>query len=338
MADVRRRGSHALCAALLAAHVAACGGATPDARAPGDPAVEVGAPVAAAPVPAPPPAPPKRDALDRAVALVQARAGALVHVEGWRDHPSLPRVLEGMPFRGALERAGIDLARDVDRLLVAGPDPRQWQGVAVYEHHIDRPRLDRFLLEAAQESSPPGEILDEGGMKGVRVVLQTRSKSGGSRSFAGDVWIVSPTLLVAVPPRTAGVATFAQSGGLPLPVKGEGAIGWALQPHDVFANRHVKIPESLSRADGWVFPTPGGGVRAEIRARSTSHDQAVSDANRLTGSLDRATSVKLGPLTVRVFQTPVFRAEGDEVVGETQLTRAQIDQLLVLAASEMPSY
>lgn len=333
--------AHVLSAALLAVSSAACGGSTP--AEPGTAAeVEVGAPVVATAAPAPPPAPPppaQRDALDVAVAMVGARAGALVHVESWRDHPTLPRVLGAMPFRAALERAGIDLVRDVDRALVAGPDPRAWQGVAVYEHHIDRARLDRFLVEAAQESSPPGEVLRQGDMTGVRVSLRVRGQRGGTeRTFTGDVWLVTPTLLVAVPPRTPGVERFARSAGLPLPVKGEGGSGWALEPHALLANPHVRLPETLSRADAWAFPTPGGGVRAELRARSSSPEQAEADARRLTGSLDRATSVKLGPLTVRVFQTPVFRAEGDEVVGETQLSRSQLEQLLVLAQGSMPSY
>jgi hypothetical protein len=333
--------AHALLAALVAASAAACGaGSTASPSAPTD--VVVGAPVAQPPAdaPAPPPAPPpQRDALDLAVALVGARAGALVHVESWRDHPSLPRILGAMPFRGALERAGIDLAKDVDRVLVAGPDPRVWGGVAVYEHHIDRARLDRFLVEAAKESSPPGEALRDGAMTGVRVSIRTHGKrAGDERTFTGDVWLATPTLLVAVPPSTTGVARFARSGGLPLQAKGEGVHGWALEPHDLLANRHVSIPETLSRADAWAFPTPGGGVRAELRARSTSPEQAATDAKRVTSGLDRATSVKIGPLTVRVFQTPVFRAEGDEVVGETQLARAQLEQLLVLAQGEMPSY
>lgn len=334
-----RRAACATLAFALSAASAGCGGATPgEPSTPGE--VAVGKPTTAD---GPPPAPPApevprtRDALQRAVQLVHARAGVLIHVASWRGHPLGGQVIASMPLRGAMESAGIDPMNDVDRLLLCGPDAREWTGVAVYEHHMDRAKLDRFLLEAMRDSQPPGEALREGSMTGARVHVPLRLR-GQQQTVGGDIWMPTPNLIVVVPPRTPGVSTFIQSGGLPLPVKDEGGSAWTERPSEVFANNKVDIPPTLSRADGWAFPRPGGAARAEVRARSTSHDQALSDANALTGDLDRATRVKVGPLTVRVFQTPQFRAEGDEVVAEVDVTRAQLEQILSYAGSAGPKY
>lgn len=327
----------ALACALVVLGAPACGSSSttePQTAA----AVQDGAPAqGATPAPAPPPVPMTRDALERAVKLVNARAGAIVHVAAWRGHPLAGQILEAMPLRGSLERSGIDPMNDVDRVLVAAADPRQRSAIAVYEHHVDAARLDRLLLEAMRDSNPPGEALREGSMTGARVNVPV-SVRGRQTTLSGDIWLATPTLLVVVPPRTPGAATFQQSAGLPMPSKNEGGSGWTEQPAEVFRNSRVDIPKTLSRADAWTFPQPSGGVRAEVRARSTSHDQALSDANALTGNLDRATRVKLGPLTVRVFQTPQFRAEGDEVVGEIDVSRAQLEQVLSMAEREADRY
>ncbi len=336
----RRAASLVLTAALLGLFTttaSSCSSSSGDAQTPAD--VVVGAPAAdGAPAPpAEPEVPATRDALDRAVNLVQGRAGALLHVAAWRGHPLAGKFLEELPLRTTLERSGIDPMNDVDRVLVVGADPRRFNGVAVYEHHVDPARLDRLLLEAMRDSNPPGEALREGSMSGARVHVPV-SVRGRQTTLGGDIWIATPTLLVVVPPRTAGVATFARSAGLPLPVKDEGGSAWTESPGEVFKNRHVSIPTTLSRADAWAFPRPGGGVRAEVRARSTSHDQALSDANALTGELDRATRVKIGPLTVRVFQTPQFRADGSDVVGEIDVSRGQLEQALAMAEREADRY
>jgi hypothetical protein len=322
---------------VIALAAPACGSSTPTEPQTAA-AVDTGATGAAgAPAPAPPPVPKTRDALERAVRLVNARAGAIIHVAAWRGHPLAGQILEAMPLRGTLERSGIDPMNDVDRVLIASADPRQRNAVAVYEHHVDAARLDRLLLEAMRDSSPPGEALREGSMSGARVNLPV-SVRGRQTTLSGDIWLATPTLLVVVPPRMPGASTFQQSAGLPMPSKNEGGSGWTEQPAEVFRNSRVDIPSTLSRADAWTFPQPGGGVRAEVRARSTSHDQALSDANKLTGDLDRATRVKVGPLTVRVFQTPQFRAEGDEVVGEIDVSRGQLEQVLSMAEREADRY
>jgi hypothetical protein len=333
---LRRASRAALACAMITASVG-CGGSTPtEPSTPAD--VGVGQPAAAGePTPPVPETPRTRDALDRAVRLVNARAGAIVHVAAWRGHPLAGQILEAMPLRGPLERSGIDPMNDVDRVLIASADPRQRSAVAVYEHHVDAARLDRLLLEAMRDSSPPGEALREGSMTGARVNVPVSAR-GRQTTLSGDIWLATPTLLVVVPPRMPGAATFQQSAGLPMPSRNEGGSGWTEQPAEVFRNSRVDIPSTLSRADAWTFPQPGGGVRAEVRARSTSHDQALSDANALTGNLDRATRVKVGPLTVRVFQTPQFRAEGDEVVGEIDVSRGQLEQVLSMAEREADRY
>lgn len=323
--------------AAIALFAIACGKDGPAAANPGDVAVGPVAPGSAAPAPPPPPAPPRRDAQEIAERMVGARSATLLHVAAWQGHGTIRELSTWMPLRGALERARVDVTRDIDRVFLASSNPREWAGLTVFEHHIDRERLLAFLHEGAASSQPVGQPLTQGDMVGARMHVPVRYR-GREQTFSADVWLVTPTLIVVVAPETPGVAAFARSGGLPMPTQGEGASGWALEPAELFRNAHVKIPESLQRAEGWVFPRPGGGVHVDVRARSTSHDQAMSDATRLTGSLEKATTVKLGPLSVKVFQTPVFRAEGDEIVAGMDITKAQLDQALAMAGSSRPKY
>lgn len=318
----------------LALASTACGGKEPNA--PSD--VVVGTPVAGGEPPASAPVVMRgRDALDVAIKATDARALALVHVEAFRGHPLAPQLAQWFAFRGALEKAGIDVVNDIDRVLLAGRDPREWVGVTVFEHHIPQDKLEKFATAAAESSSPPGERLTEGSMKGVRVHTTAEYK-GRQEALSGDIWLPTPNLIVVLPVSRPGASTFIGSGGLPLPTKGEGASAWALEPGSALPNGRVPIPDTISRVDGWLFPKPGGSVHIELRGKSTDEDQARSDARKLTGDIDRATSVKIGPLTVRVFQVPPLRAEGNEVVGEIDVTRSQLEQLLAVAGGSRPKY
>ncbi len=318
----------------LALAAASCGAKGP--AAPSD--VVVGAPVAGAEPAAPVPAAPRtRDALDLAVKATDARAVTLVHVEALRGHPLAPQLAAWFPFRSALEKAGIDVTTDIDRVLLAGRDPREWVGVTVFEHHIPQAKLEKFATAALESSDPPGERLNEGSMTGVRVHTRAEYR-GRQEALAGDIWLPTATLIVVFPPNRPGASAFIGSGGLPLPTKSEGASSWVLEPHDAFANGRVTIPDTISRVDGWLFPRPAGSVHIELRGRSTDEYQAKSDARKLTGEIDQATSVKIGPLVVRVFQVPPLRAEGSEVVGEIDVTRSQLEQLLAVAGGSRPKY
>lgn len=312
----------------------ACGGQT--ATSPSD--VVVGAPVAGGEAEATaPPAPRSRDALDVAVRLVSARTGTLVHVESLRGNPLGPQLAGWFPFRGALEAAGIDLVQDFDRVLLVGRDPRQWYGASVFEHHIPREKLEKFATAALEASNPPGQRLKEGDIDGIHVNVTAEYKGRVGHS-AGEIWLPTPTLIVVLPPDVRGVAAFTGSGGLPLPTKGEGISAWAFEPSSAFANPRVTIPDSISRIDAWAFPKPGGSVHVEMRGQSSGEDQAIDDARQLTREIDQATSIKVGPMVVRVFQVPPLRAEEDEVVGEIDVTRAQLDQLLAVASGSRPKY
>jgi len=318
----------------LALAATSCGSKTP--ATPSD--VVVGTPVAGGEIAAPaPPAVRTRDALDLAVKATDARAMTLVHVEAFRGHPLAPQLAGWFPFRGALEKAGISVTEDIDRVLLAGRDPREWVGVTVFEHHIPQDKLEKFQAAALESSDPPGERLKEGAMVGVRVHTRAEYK-GRQEALAGDIWFPAPNLIVVFPTNRPGAAAFVFSGGLPMPTKGEGASGWALDPGSSFPNGRVTLPDTISRVDGWLFPKPGGSVHIEVRGRSTDPDQAKNDARRLTGEIDQATSVKVGPLVVRVFQVPPLRAEENEVVGEIDVTRSQLEQLLAVAGGSRPKY
>jgi hypothetical protein len=74
-----------------------------------------------------------------------------------------------------------------------------------------------------------------------------------------------------------------------------------------------------------------GGLDVAMVGQSASPEQATADAAELTDSIERATTIKIAILKIRVMSPIVFRGEADHVKGTLHLTPAEIDQLLSFA-------
>src|SRR5688572_28302181 len=111
MAPPRR--IHAVVLAVsLALATGACGGATPEAAAPG------AAVAAEAPKPKP------RNAQDIARAVIGGRVDVLVFADRVRAHPVGPKLAALDAWRPVLEGTGIDPQKDLERAFVTAPSAR----------------------------------------------------------------------------------------------------------------------------------------------------------------------------------------------------------------------
>ncbi len=295
-----------------------CGGVAPD------PSTPDGA-QSAAPAEAPKP----KDAAQRAEALIDGKVGALVWVDRVRKHPVGARLLAMPMVADLLEGTGLDPMNDLERVFVSGPGTDKGRAVMFAEHNLDPVRAHAALESVIQKSNPPGEMLTGLPYEAAKVTIRGRS---------GVVAFLAPHYLVVVPEDLAPrIPSFVGTGGLADPNGPEAAIAVAIDPSQtVRAPRVPRFPATVSRATATLVLRADGGADVDLVGDDAGEDQAAQDARQLTGDIERATTMKIAFVTIRVIDPIVFTAQGNQVKAKVDLSRAQIDQLLGLAARFAP--
>lgn len=293
--------------------LAGCGGVTvPEGEGPG--------PGAAAEPQKP------RDAARIAEQLVGGRVSGLVFVDRMREHPVGPRLLTLGPARELLAGTRVDPLKDLERVFVTGPSANEPRAIMFAEHKIEVIRIPSVIDDLVKKSDPPGEIITGTPYPTVRV---SRKGRGGIVAF------LPPSFVVVLPEDLAGsVSAFAQTGGLPLPEGIETARVFAADPSTTLRARGVpRIPESIGSIDALLTLRPDGGANLDAVGPSASAAQAADDAAYLTDAFERATSVTLGFVKIRVFRPIEFVPREEKVEAHVDLSRGEIEQLLGLADS-----
>ena len=85
-----------------------------------------------------------------------------------------------------------------------------------------------------------------------------------------------------------------------------------------------------------VTLSPDGTADVASSGQSMSAEQATADAAELESEVDKATSIKVAFVKLRVFGPVKFRAEGDLVKSDVHLTQDDIDKIFGLVAAFMP--
>ena len=145
-------------------------------------------------------------------------------------------------------------------------------------------------------------------------------------------------MVVILPEPLAGQASrFVGTGGFPDPDTLDAVVITALDPSRSLAAAGVpRVPATIREAVGRVFLAPDGGVDIAATGESTDPVQAGNDASYLTDVIDKATSLNLGFVKIRLFSPVKVRPEGAQVKGDLHLTQAEIDRLLTIADTVMP--
>ena len=273
-----------------------------------------------------PPAPAPRNAAELASAIVHAKLTTLIHIDMVRDHPLAPRVAALEAWGPVFDDTGIDPLEDVERAFVAAANAKDQQAVIVVaEHHVEAERLKKAMDKLVARSGGKGAWLPDYDVPAARVEVKGRESV---------IIAVTPTVLVVTSePYAKAAKRLIGTGGLPEPEGPAAIIATADQPAVTLdAPRVPPLPPTLSTARAEVTFEKGGGADLSIEAQSTTPDQARADAVELTRTVDEATSVKISVLRVRMFKPVAFRSDGDKVIARRKLSRAELDQLLTLAA------
>lgn len=276
------------------------------------------------------PAPKPKNAAEIAKQIVGGRVGMMVWAERIRGHATEVRILALNPLRSALEGTGIELTRDVRAAFVAstGVTTRD-VAAAIVEHKLSPAEVQAGLDTLVARSNPPGMWIDGSSVPTARVTVKGQTRT---------VSIVEPSFIVVLPESLASQASrFIGTGGFPDPDGPEAVIVTALDPSRSLAGAQAPpLPSTISQAVARINLAPDGGVDIATTGDSTDPVQAGTDAKYLTDMIDRATSLNLGIVKVRLFSPVVFRAEGTQVKSNLHLTEAEIDRLLTIADTLMP--
>lgn len=285
---------------------------------------------AAAPENVEAPAPKPRNAAEIAQAIVGAKVGALVYVDRTRNHPLGARVAALNVWRSMLEGTGIDPQRDFERAYVAAPSVRAGdKGIVVAQHSLPPERVQKALESLIAKSDPPGRWLEEVSVPAALVTVRRQTRV---------VAVVEPSFLVILPEAHARDAgRFVGTGGFPDPAGSEAVVATALEPSRSLKAPHApRVPETIRSARATITLSPDGGADIAGTGQSESEAQATADAEELTEAVDRATSLKIAIIKIRLFGPVEFRPEGDQVKTDVHLTPGDIDKLFGLLSAVMP--
>ncbi|MDI1478023.1 hypothetical protein [Polyangium sp. y55x31] len=283
-----------------------------------------------APEAATPPPPRPKNAAEIARSIVNGRVGMMVWPERLKGHPLELRVRAMNPLRSMLEGTGIDATSDVVAAYVASTGVTQSDlAVAIVQHKLDEQRARQGLNTMVARSEPRGEWITTASVPSARVTVR-----GQTRVVA----LVEDGFLAVLPESLAPqAARFEGTGGFPDPEGPEAVVATAIEPSQSLAGSHApRVPPTIRSAVARLRLAADGGVDVSSTGESTDPVQASADAAALTASVDRATSLNLGIVKVRLFAPVVFRAEGAQVKSDLHLTQSEIDRLLTLADTFMP--
>lgn len=280
-----------------------------------------------------------------AASIVDSNANVrlFIYADVIRNHPLGPRVgtlLKRTPqwsdFFGV---ADIDPIRDVDRVLIAGPQLRNSsQVVGVVQHHLPRTQIEAALQQLVDRK---GEWIDK------QARLARAEADRATRLFSAP----NDTVVVVAPPQLEKqLASLGEKSRFP---EGSGDIAlsaYVVTPHRVTRGTGLKLPESIKWARFDLRPTPDGGGILKILAQDSDAETARANAEffqmmidqiatvdlRRGGGLGAFASMLLGSEKVRMLEEAKFSAKGKRIEGTIVATRAQLMNVADLLEAFLP--
>jgi len=272
---------------------------------------------------------------DKRVVDPNANVQLLVHTDRVRQHPLGARIgplLRNVyQWRDFFGPTSIDPIRDIDRMLIVGPQLRDSRDVvAILQFNVPQARV-RAAVDILVSRDPEGSWADAG------VPVAKAHADRGERVFV----FPSPQVLVVTPPSAqASAERLPRKFRLPAPKGDELALAKLATPWRAFLGLPVVIPKSIRAAELRLSPRADGGIVIDILAHDETEPLARADAEALTAALTAATSLNLGMFGAVLFgssqkkfiEKGSFEPDGADIRGEIVLTRAQVETALELAS------
>ena len=263
-----------------------------------------------------------------------ANVRLIIDTEKLRSHPLGPRVGSILSrvhqWRDFMGPAALDPVRDIDRVLIVGPQLRRTGDVvAVIQHHHGQDNMHAAIDGLVQRDRSGGEWLPDS-----KVPVARASADRAERYFV----LPSDRVVVVTPKSALAAAEKLGKARLPALPGSQVATAYVATPHRAFIGMPVRVPQSILWARARVVPLENGGAQVDIEAEDQSPEQAAANAAELERQISAATQLDLGVLGALLGARPTrfveriqFRAEGKKILGELVLTQKQILQIFDFA-------
>ena len=254
-----------------------------------------------------------------------------------RAHPLAPRIgrlIAMVPqWSDFFGPAALDPIRDIDRMLVAGPQLRDSSEVAVVvKVNVPEERVHEAIDGIVRSDPDTGAWLDAG------VSAATAKVDRAPRVFV----MPSPKIVIVTPPSAAENA---MKVGPKFTLKGtagnEYATGKLVTPWRAFRGMGLPfdIPKSIAWARFKVTPDEHGGVILEMVAKDESADKAAENAEYLERTINAVTELNLGIFGAflggsarhKLAEKVIVTAKGDEIHGYALFTQRQLAEIIDFA-------
>jgi hypothetical protein len=320
----------------------------PDAPAPAPapaprPQPAVPAPPKPAPEPPKPAAPGRGDpeAIGHPVAMSgvasevvdsNANVNLLMVTERIRNHPlgdRIGKLIVNFPqWSSFFESGEIDPVRDINRILVVGPQFRRSADVvAILEHDLPQPVL-RAAVDRLVQRPPRGRWLK------AKFPVARASADRAERLFA----LTAPHVLVVAPLQLERQILTTPPRAFPSPAGDAAVVLYIKAPWRAVIGLPFRLPESIAWLRVDVTPNDDGGALARITAEDADARQAADHAQTLSVALNTLTNPDLGALGALVGLRSIsfidkiqFRARDRRISGQVRVSPRQLERLLVYA-------
>lgn len=237
--------------------------------------------------------------------------------------------------------AGLDPIRDLDHLLIAGPQFRDSSNVvAVVQHRLPEERVQ--------------EAFDRLVARGGEWIEQDSRLMARARADRADRIFVAPAPhIVAVVPASAEKSARALGKNLRFPSKKTSIAlqAYVITPWRVTRGTGIQFPTSIQWARLQLQPDEQGGARLLIEAEDESESAAKENAQFLEamilaasqldlgskgGLLGGLASFALGGKKQKFIESVELKGRGNKIEGQLVLTRNQLLTLLDLIDFVLP--
>jgi len=243
------------------------------------------------------------------------------------------RLLTTIPeWKGFFEGTGIDPIRDLDHVLITGPQLRDSRKVvAVMDYNLTEAKVRGAIDVVLDRSKPKGSWLEDSPVPAARATADK-----GERIFA----LVPDKRLLAVLPADASDQLktlkdhrgFAKSSAV-------GILISMVTPARAFKNLPIKVPPELTRLRLAVTPTADGGADVALELTDGSADLATTHAAEIDEAIERIRKPDLGVLgsfgSIELFTRVTFESSGPIIRGRTHVTEHQLRRIMVYAEGEL---
>ena len=247
------------------------------------------------------------------------------------------RILVTIPqWQGFFKGTSIDPIRDLDHVLIAGPQFRDSRKVvAVMDFNVPEPKIRESIDTIVKRSSPPGKWLEK-----TPVPAAQAKADNGERIFA---MVPGKRLLVVLPAdakdkiaQVTGIKPFNKSSAA-------GIVLSMVTPHRAFKGLPIELPDTLKWMRLSVTPTGDGGADLLLELLDDSPEHAREHGGELSKAIEPlrarlndgiALLSFIGSSTEAV--APIrFVAEGSLVRSELHVTKRQLKLIMSKAEQEL---